>query len=216
MQKHFNDRSQGWARVLLSLSLIFVLVNCSPGDDAAQAKRGMKGKPGDHHYKFNKLAKDDKFLTAGSLAYKAPCPDTSKCGGKSIVNLVIAPEEESNSLGWQSSIEGKADGNFVASVVNEDDVTYGPWQLEPGEKLFLWVGEDDASRPALYRIPKYNPWGTPVNVFTFDDWIHCPGDPKPPEVHEQPFKCESAMGPGPGGVGLWMSCSLGCCQVRTT
>jgi hypothetical protein len=179
----------------------------------------MNGSPGQHRWDAFWLLKDDEFLDSaapGSLTLNFPCPDKTRCGGKESVSLTISPEKESNSHEWQGSLSGSAKGNFVARVVNNEKVPYGPWQLEPEDKVYLWVGDDEQKKPALYRVSSWNPANKPDRIFVFANWQHCPLPTQyPPEVHDQPYGCPGQSG-GIVGGGLWMSCSSGCCQIRTT
>ncbi len=197
--------------------ILFLVVALTAGAVAAMGglpgkDKGVSGPPEDNRLAIAVHRVNRDYLAAEnprSLTLNFYC-GTSKCGDKDSASLTIRPDDTSNKRNWKSAY--KKEGFIIAVVENNDPVAYTPWNLKPNDKVYLWVGPlaSKDTFPALYRIGEGI--SKPELVYTFTETAFCNVEPKPAQVHDVPF---SDCRPVRGGDGLWISCSGGCCHVRS-
>ncbi len=159
------------------------------------------------------------------------------------VRLMFIPEAGAYKRDWESAMKKNNEGYVVATVLNVDDVTFPDLGLEPGKLAYAFVGQvgttADERGFAIYRIDpltglKQATWSLTTDV------KHCPNGayrdkPAVKAMHPGPEPCtpitvaEASNGIAmayaavprastafAAGLGqLWISCSGGCCEVKS-
>ncbi len=119
--------------------------------------------------------------------------------------------------------KNKKHGHFVAALVNEDTTPIRELgNLAPTDTAFLWVGTNGSGK-VRYVFYHFEPNGTPVPVARMRKAGWCANTGvNTPQAHVDTSPECKAMTPfydDAKGIqqlhnsGLWVGCSLGCCQV---
>lgn len=157
------------------------------------------------------------------------------------VRLMIIPESSAEQRDWESAMQSNRSGHVVAMVVNVDGMTFPDLGLKSGERAYGWVGQIGPNATdrgfAIYRLDAY---GVATNTwFLTKDVSHCDN----PDIRSKPAVKTAHPAGGPPCVrigvapaslgmlashtttavstgallagGLWISCSGGCCEVKT-
>jgi hypothetical protein len=177
-----------------------------------------------------------------TLEEKFTCADPTKCGNQPSVTLRVAPSNYAPDVSWDDAL-GTGKGHVVAKIAVVDPVPFDRFNLIKDDVVYLWVGtvRGGGKGAALYRARS----GKVSQVFQFLALRYCKYQlPQKPSVHHwQQAKCADPspkpfMSPSPatsgeaivaltsrslpasrilaGNEGLWISCSIGCCEVQYT
>jgi len=171
------------------------------------------------------------------------CGDPAKCGGKANVNIRIVPSNYALTNNWERAL-GNANGYVAAKVMNVDDVTFDRFNLGPGDIAYVWVGAlggaarnvalyklegDNARRIFTFPSHKFCRTATPaapaVHIYVPASCQESSVSPLPAKVQQaslDPFGAlkilvnafVAKIAPPPALDGLWISCSLGCCEAQ--
>ena len=180
--------------------------------------------------------------TGDSIVVKQyPCAVTPTQCPAAGVRLMLIPEASAEQRDWESAMEANRSGHVVAMVVNVDGMTFPDLGLKSGERAYAWVGQIGPNATdrgfAVYRLDAN---GVATNTwFLTKDVSHCENSElrsKPAIKTAHPaggLPCVriglASTSPGmfashtttPASTGallagqLWISCSGGCCEVKT-
>jgi hypothetical protein len=170
------------------------------------------------------------------------CAGGDNCGGAESVHLRVLPEVNAHKVDIAASLAAAGNAGFIiAMVANVDSShTFGPLSLAPGDTAYLWAGPTQhAGRVfGFYKINRVT--GTAQGVAKANYAAYCPaaGPRTIPAVHIPMYQCQATalygnpQNANAGGTslyrlaanpiyaatmlhtqGVWISCSLGCCQA---
>lgn len=221
----------------------FLAVGWKGSSNAASAgPKGQFGVDGAETLKYLRGLDFTIASTGDSIVVKQyPCAVTPTLCPAAGVRLMIIPEASAEQRDWESAMEANRAGHVVAMVVNVDGMTFPDLGLKSGERAYAWVGQIGANATdrgfAIYRLDA-NGVAT-NNWFLTKDVSHCEN----PEVRSKPaIKTAHPVGglpcvriglasaslgmfashtTTPASTGallagqLWISCSGGCCEVKS-
>lgn len=152
-------------------------------------------------------------------------------------NVKISPAVSANSVDWQNAVatgpNPQYTGHFVLKVESTAPIP-GFGMNDPGDVGYLWIGrtlQGGQDRPmlAMYVLRQDSTIRRRTDVrLAKARW--CPSTHAGPKVEVRPFPCQGSvpfevpltaeaakdtilLEPG---LGLWVTCRGGCCQVQTT
>lgn len=181
--------------------------------------------------------------TSGIFDGALPCGNPDNCGGKSAVRLRIVPSNLATNADWDSAL-GNGNGYIVAKITNLDSVPFDRLNLGAGEIAYVWIGDSQGvgRAPTLYTVRSGKV--KRLFKFKGRTFCRDSAQQKPAVHIYTPTKCTdtklksaaaateasiepiSAIGaylvkavarmiaPPPADSGLWISCSLGCCEAQ--
>jgi len=208
----------------------------------ADPKDGFKGSPETYVDDFEAYTQRLGFgEVTGSviLDERFPCPDKTKCGGQDSVHLRVVPSNYAPTVQWDQAL-GTGNGHIVAKIINTDTVAYDPLKLAKSDIAYLWVGGMNGvpKGAAIYRVRG----GKLTRLYKFSSLKFCKGTngglpavhsnrpPKCTDTDPKPLSAAQQASIFPVGAlldglmralngkqaltgGLWISCSVGCCEA---
>ena len=172
-----------------------------------------------------------------------PCAVPARCGGQATVRLRIVPSNYATTANWDHALNN-GNGYVVAKVSNLEGVPFDRLNLGPYDIGYVWVGDSQGlgRTVALYGVRAGNvkrlfkfkghtfckdstPQKPAVHIYTPSKCTD--PDSKPMGAAQQasmePFSAigayvvkavRRALAQGGLDSGLWVSCSLGCCEAQ--
>jgi hypothetical protein len=159
------------------------------------------------------------------------CHVHTDCGGNGHVKIHIIPATNAYKLNHKTALDGTGPDGWIMKIINTSNDPYEPWKLLPHDVVFLYVG------PAVgggykYSIYRDEPGSNPTLLAIAQAGAYCETDAHPgsssAHLYDPPH-CLNASDrkvlygtpfPAPGEKqmmshtsGLWISCSLGCCEA---
>lgn len=180
---------------------------------------------------------------SGIFVGELQCAVPASCGGRESVHVRIVPSNFAATADWDKALHG-GNGHVVAKVSNLDAVPYDRLNLGPNEVGYVWVGDSQGlgGTAALYTVKGGNV--KRIFMFKGRTFCRNSAPQQPAVHINTPSKCSEmdskAMGaaqqasiepftaiasylvkrvsrmlsPPPAESGLWISCSLGCCEAQ--
>ncbi|HUQ18115.1 MAG TPA: hypothetical protein VM099_00770 [Gemmatimonadaceae bacterium] len=205
---------------------------------------GLVGYPGSNPEKTKAYLQSLQFVTDSIVDGPVTCEAGDDCGGAASVRLKILPEANAHRYDIASAFGPGTIGGFIlAIVVNTDSShSFGPLSLAPGDTAYLWAGSTQ-NAGKVFGFYKIRSTGQAEGVAKAASGAYCAasGPRTKPAVHIPMYQCQSTAiygssstvsSPEPRSLyrlasntilaatmlhtqGLWISCSLGCCQVSS-
>ena len=229
--------------MILLVAVSFLAIGWKGYSTAASAgPKGQFGVDGAETLKYLRGLDFTIASTGDSIVVKQyPCAVNPTQCPTAGVRLMLIPESSAEQRDWESAMEPNRSGHVVAVVVNVDGMTFPDLGLKSGERAYAWVGQIGPNATdrgfAIYRLDAN---GVATNTwFMTKDVSRCENS----EVRSKPaiktahpaggspcvriglaspslgmFASHTATPASAGALlagQLWISCSGGCCEVKT-
>lgn len=154
-------------------------------------------------------------------------------------NIRIVPSDSAFRVDWDKAISGTGNGYFVAKIYNRENAAIAALGIPANETGYLWVGKlaDGEGGVAIVtvknngkaRIAKKLTWDNfceeshPRSRVELTEGKKCDPRPAGKTSAARPAAVMLASNVGPAasssssflaGLGLWITCSGGCCEVK--
>ena len=151
----------------------------------------------------------------------------------------IVPSDAAFGVNWQGSINGTDNGYFVAKIYNREPGAIAALNIPAHQTGYLWVGRLNATQRgvAIVRV-RHDGQATIAKTLSWDNYCaeshsrsrveltegkKCPARAGANTSASMPATVTLASNVGPAaatsssflaGLGLWITCSGGCCEVK--
>lgn len=203
--------------------------------------QGLAGYPGQNPEATKNYLQKLNFTSDSAFDGPVTCAPDDNCGAAS-VHLRIMPEQNAHRDDMSAALDPASAGGFiVAMIINMDSTyTFGPFNLAPRDTVYWWAGatKSSAKRFAFYRISRAT--GAAQGVAFAANAGYCPSSGArtipavhinhTPECQTQSLYSSASEANAQRSLyhlagnsmlaaamlhtqGLWISCSLGCCEA---